>query len=297
MTKKMPVEKLKYKKIPYNQLTEKQKTLIVDVYYREKDMKFSKISDFLQISMRAIQRVLKEKKIETLRKNRYTLNEDYFSVIDTEQKAYFLGLIYADGYVGDENFNNIVISLSGEDGYMVQEFANAINFTGSLRIDKQGGGYKNAKPKTVLNFSSEKMSSDLRKIGLYPNKSTTLDFLPEIDEELYRHFIRGYFDGDGGITSSTSTSYHQTKEGKKVYKNLGYKMDIIGTKEFVKKLREKMPIKHCRYTQSNSDNMYYLSLSSREDLPVIFDYFYKDATVYFKRKFNKMSKILGDIGR
>ena len=41
----------------------------------------------------------------------YIVNEDYFETIDTEEKAYILGLLYADGFVGNEKFNNIVLSL------------------------------------------------------------------------------------------------------------------------------------------------------------------------------------------
>jgi hypothetical protein len=32
-------------------------------------------------------------------KQKYKINEDFFQEIDTEEKAYWLGFLYADGYI------------------------------------------------------------------------------------------------------------------------------------------------------------------------------------------------------
>lgn len=57
------------------------------------------------------------------------LNSRYFAQIDGEKKAYFLGLLYADGHidhtVSKRNFT-ISINLNEEDGYLIEQFAEEI---------------------------------------------------------------------------------------------------------------------------------------------------------------------------
>ena len=297
MTKRKPLDQFKYKKLPYNRLTKQHKEDIVKAFYDFKDKSFDDIADELNVSRRALSRVLIENDIKTTRKNRYTLNDDYFSSITTEQQAYFLGLLYADGYVGNDKTNNIVLSFTEKDAYILEDFAKAIDYTGPIRVSKNSGGFRSSSSKKVISFSSLKMAADLRKIGLYPNKSTTLVELPDLEDELYRHFIRGYYDGDGGITSCTNTSYHVIEGQKKTYRYPSYKLDIIGTKEFLEKIKSKIPIQYGKLVQSKSEKMVYLTCTSKKDLPIIFDFLYKDATIFFTRKYEKMLKILGDISR
>ncbi|GIM28209.1 hypothetical protein CPJCM30710_08750 [Clostridium polyendosporum] len=103
------------KKIHYRNLTEDLKKKIINIYYDRKELTFVEISDLLGVSEGSVARVLTESGINTKRKNRYTLNEEYFNIIDDENKAYILGLLYADGYVGDNHFNNFVLQLKDRD--------------------------------------------------------------------------------------------------------------------------------------------------------------------------------------
>jgi len=64
------------------------------------------------------------------RNTKYTLDKYYFEKINTEQKAYFLGLIASDGCVTDRN--KILISLVESDGYLIEAFKKAINYNGPL---------------------------------------------------------------------------------------------------------------------------------------------------------------------
>jgi len=45
---------------------------------------------------------------------KYSLNENYFDEIDTSNKAYILGFLYADGYNNRIN-NTVVLSLFKQD--------------------------------------------------------------------------------------------------------------------------------------------------------------------------------------
>ena len=171
----------------YNQLTSKDKENIVEYYYLNKKVNMNNIARNLNVSRRSISRVLQEKSVNTRLKNRYVLNENYFNEINTEAKAYILGFIYADGFVGNENFNNIVIAVN--DLEILEFIVKEIEFTGEIRKTKKGG-FTNSKCGYSLNFSSRIMADRLRNIGLYPNKSLTIDSIPIIREELVRHFIR-----------------------------------------------------------------------------------------------------------
>lgn len=159
----------------YNELSKFDKQSIVETYYKNKNFTFKDIAYHLNVSERSVSRVLFEKGINTKRKNRYTLNEDYFNEIDSERKSYILGFIYADGYVGDNKHNNLVIAINDKE--LLDKIKQEINFTGDVVRTKKGG-FENSKEGYKLNFSSEKLVNNLRKYGLYPNKSLTISQLP-----------------------------------------------------------------------------------------------------------------------
>lgn len=278
---------------PFNKLTEKDKELILSMYYSKTS--FEDMSKNFGYSDRAVRRVLKELGVNTRLKNRYTLNEDYFEEIDSDDKAYWLGFIYADGYVGDEGINNIIISLTEDDREHLQMFAEQIEFTGNLR-SVAAGGYAGSKAGVTINFSSKKMASDLRKIGLYRGKSMTLSDLPDIQPQYLRHFIRGYFDGDGSIYTSRHTSRHQLSDGTlKLYEYRRPEVSMIGSLKFIEKMMKAVPFDF-RIKESHTQGMVYMISARSTDIMDIYFYMYNDARTYLKRKFDKWTNILSALG-
>lgn len=272
---------MKTNKIPYNKLTNEDKQKIIDSYYLYKDLKFKELAELCGVSDRAYARVLKENNIDTHIKNRYTLNQNYFETIDTEHKAYWLGFIYADGYVGDENYNNIVIGLSDKDFLHLEKFKNDIEYTGDIRLSEIKQGFETENNACVINFSNKKMASDLRALKLYPNKSTTMTEFPNIPEDLIKHFIRGYFDGDGSITDHIRNDSH----------NHRFIMTILGTIDFLNIMFDKLPV-NTLTRPCKSSNMQYLVCSKTEDMIHLFHYFYDDSTIYLDRKYNVWKNII-----
>lgn len=129
-------------------------------------------------------------------------NHNYFDDIDTEKKAYFLGLIISDGCVMDNNTINLGLSI--EDSYLIEEFGKEIGFTGKYYIRER------KKPKKdgtlgrmfVIRFISKQMAESLSKYGVIPRK-TGYEYLPDnIDERFMPALIRGIFDGDGTVYMS-----------------------------------------------------------------------------------------------
>lgn len=139
---------------------------------------------------------------------KYNLDDNFFSKIDTEEKAYLLGWIASDGHIRKAGF---CISIRKKD----------INILSSLRdiiskdlVIKQRIGYKNKNYKSIdeitdvtLTVNSKQISKDLcGLLKINPGKKSAIVQFPEIDKELEKHFIRGYFDGDGSICNPRKSS-------------------------------------------------------------------------------------------
>lgn len=272
----------------YRDLNSYDKYRIVDYYYKNKDISMDNIAINLNISDRAVRRVLKEEGINTRLKNRYILDENYFDCIDKESKAYILGFIYADGFVGDEKFNNIVIAVN--DLEILEFIAKEFKFTGNIRKTKKGG-FENSKCGYSLNFSSKIMASRLREIGLYPNKSLTIDTLPQIDKKLVRHFIRGYFDGDGSIVLSHNTSYYKTIDGVIKYIYPTYCFMILGTKGFLEEIIKEAEFNYAKIHNTKSEKIKCIKINAKKEFNNIFKYLYDNSTIKLERKYNKWNEI------
>ena len=140
-----------------------------------------------------------------------------FEEINTEEKAYWLGFLYADGNVSKDDNR---ISLCIKDLEHMEKFAKFIGK--DIRIKTKI--VKN-KPYFLVFFRSEKMKNDLINKGCIPQKSLILKF-PEkeiLPENLQIPFIRGYFDGDGCIS--------KIKEGRTI-------ISLIGTFDFLEKVKK-----------------------------------------------------------
>lgn len=151
---------------------------------------------------------------------KYFFNEKYFDNIDCEEKAYFLGLIMADGFVSDKSLG---IALKSEDGYILERLATTLGMDGYSLGNKKNGAQK------TIYICSKYLVNSLENHGVTKNKTFTLKF-PKISEPYMRHFLRGYFDGDGYIGKrhfnviissddflSEFLSVYQKREGKLPY--------------------------------------------------------------------------------
>lgn len=135
---------------------------------------------------------------------KFLIQEDFFEKIDSLEKAYFLGLLYADGdvYKKEKNSYLVRLRLAAPDKELVEYFSKAVcmgeNNTRAIE-NKQG-----ILPMVGLTLHSKKMVEDLSVLGCVQRKSSCVEFKPEIfgTEELIWAFILGFFDGDGGVDQS-----------------------------------------------------------------------------------------------
>jgi hypothetical protein len=132
------------------------------------------------------------------RSNAYALDFTFFSSINTEQKAYALGLLSADGYV-DTNGKWVAIALQSRDIQILEDLKRVLGSAAPIKDKRRKvPGYPGSGPQKVLIFSSRELVRDLAKYGVVPRKSHSLTY-PTLDPEFDRHFIRGIMDGDGYI--------------------------------------------------------------------------------------------------
>lgn len=137
-----------------------------------------------------------------LKKKRYSLDKDYFEIIDTEEKAYWLGFIYADGCVRElKGKANVTIGLSLIDERHLEKFKECIKSNIPIhRYIHPKGLYETSR----ITVNSTKMAYDLIKLGCVPNKTYKKISMPNINTDLKIHFIRGFLDGDGWISIKKS---------------------------------------------------------------------------------------------
>lgn len=216
---------------------------------------------------------------------RKSLNEDYFNVIDTPNKAYVLGWVISDGYVTK---NKLVFGLKDLEilEFIKKELDSNHKISESLFYDKRT---KKTYKQYRLQICSKKISESLNKLGLFQSKSFTVG-LPVISKDLYSHLIRGIFDGDGYIG-----------KGKNGVNNIYPRFSLIASQNLYDSL---IPIfnslkivlkKPSLVAEKNGDSILKILIYRKKDLRIFFNYIYGDGNVpKLERKYNKFKESLGD---
>lgn len=135
---------------------------------------------------------------------KYTLNDSFFKTIDTQEKAYVLGFLAADGNVNPDKYGcEIRICLHQRDKDVLEKINNVWDSTYPVRIHRSTelSGFPGTNREQVkLSIRSSQFQIDLAKYGIIPNKTAVLRY-PIIPDGMDRHFLRGFLDGDGHITN------------------------------------------------------------------------------------------------
>lgn len=210
---------------------------------------------------------------------RFKCNEHYFDAIDTERKAYWLGLLAADGYIKDAGILGFGICLKESDKYLLEELKKDIDFTGDVKTYTTNP--KNAYGTTTycrLQVSSPYVREKLISLGVVSHKSQTLTFPNEnqVPKHLIEHFIRGYIDGNGSITHSGPTLLD------------GSNIKVCGTYEFLMGMQKELNLDHKlnrkKQQQERNINSWNITIGGRKEVIRILKELYSDACIYLKRK-------------
>lgn len=202
---------------------------------------------------------------------KYTCNDFFFSNIDTEEKAYWLGVLYADGNISKNSSKSGQIFFTSTDKVWVESFLKTINSTNTAKSEMHK---KFNKIIWKARITSTQMFNDLNNLGCTPVKSLSIR-LPKLPKSLLHHFIRGYFDGDGTVGVYKNTSQSDWKIIKSGF--------CSGSKEFIEDLLKVLPVKNKTIKYSGV----YITQHSLNDTINLYNYMYKDANVYLERKKEK----------
>lgn len=254
---------------------------------QKEGLSITQIANALHISRTTVFRVLSKANVTNrdgiFRK--YHFDENIFEQIDTEEKAYWLGFLYADGNVQLGERSCVDLALKAEDRKHVEAFASFINATPPLPITERLIPLKGKEfPACRVQAFSKKIASDLNHWGCTPNKSLTLQFPDFLDDSLMPHFMRGYFDGDGCVCLS-----YQDKTPM-------VRANVTGNKDFILKYEDYLVKRgifngHNRYSMTGEA----IEITHGGNLQCkrLYDFFYSNATIYLDRKYNIFSAVFG----
>lgn len=220
-------------------------------------------------SYQVIQPLLERKGV-TLRSNadanrRQTFNAHYFQTIDTEEKAYWLGFITADGCItsGKKSGQSMRLSLH----LALQDYEHLAKLKSALQASQTISANERSCSFTI--FSSE-MTADLAQHGVQPKKTFSTK-AAHVAPELVRHYWRGVIDGDG----------HISKERKQLVLVGDYEI-VLAFQAFV--------LAHCPKVKaciSRMENIYKFQVGGAIIVRKMLDVLYEEATVYLERKYER----------
>jgi hypothetical protein len=205
-------------------------------------------------------------------------NDNFFDEL-TPVSSYWLGFIAADGCLFLKN-RSVTIGLALKDKSHLQKFKRAIRTNSNI-------SYALSTNSVRISVYSEKIVDRLVNLGVTPNKSLTISKV-EVPQNLFSHFVRGVFDGDGSIT------------GKRV---THLQFMIAGNKPFLKNLQENL-VKNCDinevqlYQLSGKNKAFKLQYTGSQIFRIL-DYLYRDSTpeIRLTRKFGKYLKLKDKFSR
>lgn len=218
---------------------------------------------------------------------KYTVNQNYFEIIDNEHKAYWLGFLMADGCISKTSkngpYNRFEINIKESDIKLLEQFNRDIDSTYKIKtfINKnKKRGFESSM--CSLRINSKKMTDDLILHGIVPNK-TGKEYLPDsIPKQYIKDFIRGFFDGDGSITAKGS--FRICSSSKKILESFNaYFYNTLGVELTI--------------YESNDYNIpfYIFDSNNKNKNLLILNHIYENATVYLNRKHERYINLVSPL--
>jgi len=254
--------------------------------YANKGYSRKDIANIFNISESLLSDILKKLNVHT---HAPTHDEEYdnkrakfniykFDVIDTEEKSYWLGMLFSDGCVSTRNWS-VCLKLAEKDLGHIIKFKNFLEDSreGRIRlvteVKKDGKIYKSYSY-TVYNKHFVKA---LISLGCVQNKSLILKFPNEeifSDKKFIYDFIRGYVDGDGCISARSRVRVKDRLI-----------LSILGTEDFLTSVKKYFP-QFGSIVKDKRCKVYKMKCDSNNGDQVAYK-LYEHATIYLDRKYEK----------
>ena len=201
----------------------------------------------------------------------------YFKNIDTPNKAYFVGLLYADGCIykrmkGNYEEINLILSLQEKDIELLYAFADEFNLPYS-RVRIRHSGRENEQRTATVHITRKDITQDIQDLK-------TEDLLNRIPKELIWHFVRGFFDGDGCI-------YVRRNSKRILYFGVGF----CGYSPVLDLIRNLCPELQ-KVQDKRSNGLFNLTSNRQATLRFLFENMYRDSDIHLKRKHDKFLEFI-----
>lgn len=253
-----------------NDIKEKE---IIEKY--QSNISAETIAKEMGINPSTICRILKRNNIELRTRSEarkyLKTNSNFLDIIDTEEKAYFLGFMFSDGNVKKDN-NEISISLHEKDIDILYKFIDLlfINCSPTIGIDREIYRY--------ISIIDKKLRERLIEHGCVPAKTFSLSWPKFISDDFIHHFLRGFYDGDGSL------GVYNNNHNERVKVTLtGFNKFLFQVKDY---LENKLNIFFSISEYKDKKDTIDIVCNSFEDNEKLLNYLYKDSKIFLKRKYD-----------
>lgn len=225
---------------------------------------------------------------------KYRLDDDYFKDINSNEKAYILGFLWADGHNGLRKgpkglIGHLVVQLNEDDREVLDYLSRCLYGDQEYRLqkiskEKERNSINGKRARDQYRFSITRVGicKDLLDLGMTPNK-TRYSRLPLIGDKFMHSFMLGYFDGDGCICIRPS--------GKKMRGTVSYSSN----KHILEDILQWMKSRGVNFKlepSTSSKIAFRLSLNALGDVRNFYNIIYRDAPYFLKRKHDKFMQLL-----
>ena len=251
-------------------------------YIEENNKTITETARYFNVDRHTLSRRLKDKYGDDIIKNinnKKEVDSNYFEKIDTEKKAYWLGFLTADGYISS-NDNTIELCLKAEDKKHIEKFKKDLK--SNHKISKKTSKLNNKMFDAYkISIKDIKLNNDLHFLGLN-NKKSNNAYIPFrfIPNELMPHYIRGLFDGDGSL--------YKLNQGKQIGITICTTISEYMIEDITKYIKNELNI-DVKY--NNSRNVTDIRIYKTSDVNKFYNWLYKDANIYLKRKYDKFAAL------
>lgn len=240
---------------------------------------YSEMSKFLNRSEKSIK--IKAHKLG-LKKSGIYYDTNKFAKIIGEDDAYWLGFLYADGYVIQSNHDYFGIELQANDDYHLKKFNKFMNGNAKIYYRERNTTNTGKTYKTCsICFSGTQLVDNLINQGCIPRKSFIKRFPDNLNNQLKRFFIRGYFDGNGSFGKYNKNRYLRVTINTASY-------------NFVTELRSFLQSINIDSSIYQDKNCYKLYIVGNDNPQKFLHYIYNDCNIYLDRKYKQYQKLCLD---
>jgi len=207
---------------------------------------------------------------------KHPVNSDFFKLWSPEM-AYVLGFIAADGNICHSGSAH-TLHIASDDVDIIEKIKIVLEYKGPIYKKPRSNG----KISYSLRICDPVIFQSLNNLNITERKSLTLK-PPKIPKYLIRHFIRGYFDGDGSV--SLRSPKYNNKLVVDIYTASIHMAAFLH--QNVTKVLDGLYKGNIKLTLAHQKTQYYAVRLGHGASQKLFQYMYKNANIYLERKYQK----------